>query len=305
MMISPMASLDIRGSYGHSEPHRRSNSRIMEKSAKKDTDDEVSSREESEWEEQRPRKFPVKDERDVVLRKVRSVLNKISSVNFIKLRKRWLTLIPNDEVQVMEIIRLVVKKAMDEPMYMQIYARLFGYAFSQQPVDIEFKLRNSLIVHIHNCLQRLATDLEIAKFDRSVERETFARQKKVHLHRFIAELFLENVCNPKFVAERVTDLVGQGKRSAEDADEPLESLCVLLTFAGAKLEETKGMWLNDILLKLNLREAACSPNISKRIQFMVLDLLEMRSKGWVPHNKWWTPSVPLRTESRERYHSSP
>ena len=121
--------------------------------------------------------------------------------------------------------------------------------------------------------------MEIAKFDRSVERETFARQKKVHLHRFIAELFLEDVCNPKFVAERVTDLVGQGKRNPDDADEPLECLCVLLTFAGAKLEETKGKWLNDILLKVNLRDAAGSPSISKRIQFMVLDLIEMRSNG--------------------------
>jgi hypothetical protein len=121
--------------------------------------------------------------------------------------------------------------------------------------------------------------MELAKFDRSMERETFARQKKVMLHRFIAELFLEDVCSSKFVAERVTDLVGQGRRNEEEADEPLECLCVLLTFAGAKLEETKGMWLNDILLKLNLREAACSPMISKRIQFMVLDLLEMRSKG--------------------------
>lgn len=183
---------------------------------------------------------------------------------------------------------------MHEPMFMQVYARLFGYALSNTEKDASSMLRSSLIVHIHQCLQRLATDIEIAKFDRSVERETFARQKKVMLHRFIAELYLEDVCSSKFVAERVTDLVGQGKKSAEDADEPLECLCIVLTFCGAKLEEEKGTWLDDILAKMDLRQVACSPTFSKRIQFMVLDLLEMRSNGWVHHNKWWTPSVPLR-----------
>ena len=74
-------------------------------------------------------------------------------MNYNKLRKRWLNLIPNDEIQMMEIVRLVVKKAMDEPMYMQIYARLFGYALSKKPIDIECMLRNNLILHIHNCLQ--------------------------------------------------------------------------------------------------------------------------------------------------------
>jgi len=134
----------------------------------------------------------------------------------------------------------------------------------------------------------LATDMELAKHARFVERETFARQKKVQLYRFIAELYLEEVCSSKFVMERVSDLVGQARRNPAEADvdEPLECLCVFLTFAGAKLEEVKGMWLNDLLLNINLREAAYCPNISKRIQFMVLDLLEMRSKGKSQHRAY-------------------
>jgi len=139
--------------------------------------------------------------------------------------------------------------------------------------------------------------MEIAKFNRSVDREDTARRKKVMLHRFIAELFVEGVCTNKFLTERVTDLIGQGKRNFAEADEPLECLCVLFTFAGAKLEETRHEWLNDIFLTLNLKEAAKSPIISKRIQFMLLDLIEMRSKGWVPHNKWWTPSVAINHET--------
>jgi len=114
------------------------------------------------------------------------------------------------------------------------------------------------------------------------------------LHRFIAELYLEDVCSSKFVAERVTDLVGQRMKNVNDADEPLECLCILLAFCGAKLEERKGMWLDDILVKVNLKEAACSTTISKRVQFMIQDVLEMRSNGWVQNNKWWPPSVPSR-----------
>jgi len=122
--------------------------------------------------------------------------------------------------------------------------------------------------------------MEIAKFNRSMERElNFARHRKVMLNRFIAELFLESVCSAKFIAQKVSELMGQGRRSPEDTDEALECLCVILTFAGAKLEETKGSWLDDVLAGVNVREITNSPAVSKRIQFMVLDLVEMRSKG--------------------------
>lgn len=122
--------------------------------------------------------------------------------------------------------------------------------------------------------------MEIAKFNRSMERDLIsARHRKVMLHRFIAELFLESVCSSKYIGQKMTELVGQGRKNPEDADESLECLCVLLTFAGAKLEEVRGSWLDEILVKINLREMINSPAVSKRIQFMVLDLLEMKSKG--------------------------
>ena len=37
---------------------------------------------------------------------------------------------------------------------------------------------------------------------------------------------------------------------------------------------------------------------------MVLDLLEMRSKSWTPHNKWWTPSVQIQNENASDSFSS-
>jgi len=295
---SPSTSFDMAGSFRQQHRHEPGYSaRLRAKSVKENasSEDSQAPEEESEW-EPRPLKFPVKDEGDVVLRKVRSVLNKISSVNFSKLRKRWLNLIPKDSVQLMEVIRLIVGKAIEEPIYMQIYSRLFAYALERQPTDSAGIMRTYLIAHIHSLLQRCATDMELAKFDRSMERESSARHKKVMLHRLIAHLFLENVCSTKFVAEKITDLIGQGRRYPEDADEPLECLCVLLTFAGSKLEQVKGPWLEQMLLKVNLREAACSPCVSKRIQFMVLDLLEMKANGWLPHNKWWAPSVNLAVD---------
>lgn len=79
-------------------------------------------------------------------------------------------------------------------------------------------------------------------------------------------------------------------------DENIECLCALLTFAGAKMEETKKHWMDEIFHKLSEKQTESPQALSKRIQFMVLDLVEMRLNGWSPHNKWWSPSVKISSE---------
>lgn len=77
-----------------------------------------------------------------------------------------------------------------------------------------------------------------------------------------------------------------------------------MTFAGQKLEESKKSWVEEAFSKLAERQNETPSMVSKRIQFMILDLMEMRSNGWSPHNKWWSPSVQ-RMPERERTISSP
>ncbi|CAG7832149.1 unnamed protein product [Allacma fusca] len=243
----------------------------------------------------RPHKFPAKNERDVLLRKVRSVLNKISSVNFHRLRKRWLNLIPSSVEQITEVLQLVVAKALDDPQYMNIYARLMGYVVNRRAPNSGSKIRSILHSQVHQELQKICTDKEIAKFSQSMEQEWIARRKNVTLHRFIAELYVENACSSRYLTERVEEIV-TGYNHPENADESLECLCVVLTFAGQKLEETRKEWMDELVSsKLNLKESE-KHAISKRIQFMVLDLLEMRSNSWAPHNKWWAPSVKIQND---------
>lgn len=77
-----------------------------------------------------------------------------------------------------------------------------------------------------------------------------------------------------------------------------------MTFAGQKLEQVKQPMLDNIVAKLVQRQTETPLMISKRIQFMILDLVEMKASGWSPHNKWWSPSVQ-RAPERERTQSSP
>jgi len=84
---------------------------------------------------------------------IRAILNKISSVNFTKLRKRWLSLIPNDTDLLNEVIRLAVSKAIDEPMFQCIYSRLISNAISSKPSCIAKSLHRTLMNHIHVLLQ--------------------------------------------------------------------------------------------------------------------------------------------------------
>lgn len=71
---------------------------------------------------------------------------------------------------------------------------------------------------------------------------------------------------------------------------------MLLTFAGQKLEESRKQWLDEIFHMLSQKQTESPLAISKRIQFMILDLMEMRLNGWSPHNKWWSPSVKISNE---------
>ena len=67
-----------------------------------------------------------------------------------------------------------------------------------------------------------------------MDAEWVARRKKVTLHRFIAELYVENACTSKFLMERIADVIAIYSRP-EEADEALECLCVVLTFVSTSI----------------------------------------------------------------------
>jgi len=250
---------------------------------------------------------------------VRSVLNKVSSVNYHRLRKRWLNLMPSGDDedydgprlgmdQIGEVLQLVIAKALDDTIYMHIYAGLMGYVVARKSPETSTKIRQLVNSQLHHELSKLTTDKELALFARCTQRVDATRRKKVTLHRFIAELYGEKACTSKFLYERVRDLLIASNPS--DIDENVECLCVLMTFAGQKLEEAKKSWVEEIFGKLVTRQNETPLMVSKRIQFMILDLIEMRGNGWSPHNKWWSPSVQIapqdnrqNSQTRERRQS--
>lgn len=164
--------------------------------------------------EGRRSKFPVKNERDNFLRKVRSVLNKVSSLNYYALQKKWLSVLPSEDGpegnsmnMITEILQLLVNKALDDTIYMHIYARLMGYVVTSKPENACYEIRLLINSQLHHELQKLATDKELALFDRSIERADATRRRKVSLHRFVAELYCEKACTSKFLIQRIKDLL--------------------------------------------------------------------------------------------------
>lgn len=160
----------------------------------------------------RKSKFPIKNERDNTLRKVRSVLNKVSSLNYHTLQKRWMSVLPRGDGPegtlqfTTEVLQLVLNKALDDIIYMHIYARLMGNVVTNKSENA-CEVRRLINSQLHHELQKLATDKELAMFDRSVERADATRRRKVCLHRLIAELYCEKACTSKFLVERVKDLL--------------------------------------------------------------------------------------------------
>jgi hypothetical protein len=109
--------------------------------------------------------------------------------------------------QIGEVLNLVIAKALDDTIYMHIYAGLMGYVVAKKPQDISYKIRHLINAKLHHELQKLTTDKELALFHRSTQLVDATRRKKVTLHRLIAELYCEKACTSKFLYERVTDLM--------------------------------------------------------------------------------------------------
>ena len=62
---------------------------------------------------------------------------------------------PTGLEQITEVLQLMVAKALDDPQYMNIYARLMGYLVSRRPPNSGTKIRSILNSQIHQELKVL------------------------------------------------------------------------------------------------------------------------------------------------------
>lgn len=231
-----------------------------------------------------------------------SLLNKICPENVSVIAKRIKEEAKVSAIEELElVIALIFKKALAEPHYCETYANLVFYLKGEMPAfpnpdggkDVTFKsiLLNVCQSEFENMPRTLEPTPEEAermhpdelKFKMATEKGRFLANMK-----FIGHLFLQQLLTTKIIASILSDLVGCNADAGDSVPEEhvVECICEILTAIGYSLEEVPAgkVCVTNIcgrLLDLKQRKKKDGKGLlSKRIQFSIQDVLDMRGKGW-------------------------
>ncbi|KAL1756305.1 armadillo-type protein [Schizophyllum commune] len=239
---------------------------------------------------------------EVVQRKVRGLLNKLTMAKFDSLSDQIVQLVDNSEKEkdgrtLILVIRLVLEKATDEAAWSEMYARLCQKMMEQiSPKVQDDGLRNAEGKPIAGgqlfrkyLLNRCQDDFEHGRSD--VEARVGAGQPKLYsdqyyaaqkvkrqglgLIKFIGELFKLQMLTERIMHQCVQKLLANFHNPQE---EDLEGACVLLTVVGELLDTPRaqahiGVYFERI--ELFSRKMQCP-----RVQCISLNVIELRMRGW-------------------------
>ncbi|KAL1719721.1 hypothetical protein EV715DRAFT_251035 [Schizophyllum commune] len=258
------------------------------------------------------------DSPEVVDRKVKGLLNKLTMEKFDSLSDQIIAWANKSEKEkdgrtLIQVIRLVFEKATDEAAWSEMYARLCRKMMEQiSPKVQDDGIRNAEGKPITGgqlfrkyLLNRCQEDFErgwvnkeataAAAATKAVEDEAVksanekkeggdnepdlysdeyyaaqkAKRQGLGLIRFIGELFKLQMLTERIMHQCVQKLLGNVDNPEE---EEIESLCKLLTTVGELLDTPRAHAHMDELTK--------KPTVSSRMQFMLQDLIELRSRNW-------------------------
>lgn len=248
-------------------------------------------------------------------RSVQSLLNKVCPENVGTISDKIAAIEVADIDQLEIIIELIFKKALAEPHYCETYADL---VFSLKSVFPEFPSPDSakpatfrsLVLNIcQSEFEELLAAVRPASEDgqsRSGEELELAKEKVVGRMRanmkFIGHLFLRKLLSAKVICSVLCELVLCDFEDYIPEEHTIECACELLLAVGHTLEALPAgvqavQQICSRLLDLKSRRTMeGKAAYSKRVQFVVQNVLDARSAGWA--TKTFRSSAKTKEEIR-------
>lgn len=258
---------------------------------------------------QNPNVVKTDDDRktDDLYKKVRGVLNKLTPQKFSTLLNQIKTLPIDTTERLQGVIDLVFEKAVNEPNFSVAYALMCReLALMQVPVSAESKEfvnfrkllvtrcqmefeknsseesnRNVRLVEISACPdpeKKKEMMMALEENDRRI------RMKSVGNIRFIGELFKQQMLTQNIMVRCLYNLI------ENEDEERLECLCKLLSTIGKDLE-AKSVDLSKIFDQMRGMVDRKNGKVSSRVRFMLQDVIDLRSGGWVPRRTDLNPKT--------------
>ncbi|XP_037941767.1 eukaryotic translation initiation factor 4 gamma 2, partial [Teleopsis dalmanni] len=259
------------------------------------------------------------EKNDVVFRKVRGILNKLTPEKFQELSDELLKLDLNTFVILKGVILLIFDKALDEPKYSSMYAQLCkrlseeALSFEKDPNSSNSFLQLLIAVcrdKFNNRLKRDTIDIDANQFNSinksqssdendadEEERRHLAKQRMLGNVKFIGELNKLDMLSKNVLHQCIMELLDKKKKrtaTPQEMCEDMECLAQLLKTCGKNLDSEQGKELmNHCFEKLERRSK--STDFPPRIRFMLKDVIELRENNWVPRKIATTEGpVPIK-----------
>ncbi|CAE7558677.1 Eif4g3 [Symbiodinium pilosum] len=240
-----------------------------------------------------------KSEIESLKRKVQSLLNKVCPENLAAIVGQIAAVQVEGQEQLEAIIELIFRKAVTEPHYCETYADL---VFSLKSVYPDFPSPDggkpvtfrSLVLNIcQNEFEELLASSDLTEEEKAncdaEEKAHLIKEKKDRMcanMKFIGHLFLRQLLSTKVVGSVICELVCFEDDAALPDEHALECACELLLTAGYTMESLPAGEIAlrlacDRLKDLKTRKMPEGKSAySKRMQFMIQDVLETRAAGW-------------------------
>ncbi|KAM7445324.1 regulation of mRNA cap binding [Porites harrisoni] len=238
-----------------------------------------------------------------LFRKVRSILNKLTSQNFQTLTQQIIDLDIDTPERLEGAIDLIFEKAIDEAAFSVAYANMCRCLVPKKVVvekegvkkDIsfrkillsrcqkEFEKEKSDEKRIHEKLEHLSkeglTEEELeAKKKELQNEEHLAKRRTLGNIRFIGELFKLKMLTESIMHDCVVKLL----KSNDEAS--FECLCKLLFTIGKDLDHAKAKPRVDQYFT-QINKIIQARITSSRVRFMMQDVVDLRDNGWVPRRE--------------------
>lgn len=208
-----------------------------------------------------------------IVKKFRSVLNKLCPENFNKMLEEVKVLEMNSSSVLNQCIRLLFEKAIADVCFTPTYALMCASIRDLQKDKCVF------LTHLVSFCQE-----EFERFQKGFDDNTDEEgQKKFHRDtigtvRFIGELYNIKIVDDKIAGECIKMLMDP----KTIGDVSLESLCNLLKTIGSRIEENNKITelIDDCYKQLHDIITNKTVAISSRIKFAIMDLLELKTSCW-------------------------
>ncbi|XP_053379565.1 eukaryotic translation initiation factor 4 gamma 1-like isoform X2 [Mercenaria mercenaria] len=237
-------------------------------------------------------------QKEVLYKKTRSILNKLTPQKFQTLVSQMQALPIDSEKKLKGVINLIFEKAISEPSYCVAYANMcrclsmFKVQSDSKPGEMvnfravlltkcqrEFEKDNSseaLFVTKREEIEKAEDDAQKEKLKKELKyEESKAKQRSLGNIRFIGELFKLKILTENIMHDCVFKLL-----RTKDPDN-LECLCQLLTTIGKELDVDKAKPRMDQYFQ-QMGKIVSEKKIPIKVRFILQDVMDLRTNKWIP-----------------------